>query len=227
MASADPADVLSKLIAQQRKAAGADALVSHPTDTPEGTPPACEQLVFSMLLWDATTSQALTGLRRLREAFADLNELRVAYGSEVVSVIGEKYPRALERAERLSQSLNAVYAATNDLSMEAIANMPKRDARACLEAMPGIPAYVAARWSLLVLGAHAVPLDERLFDLLRSKGAIPEGSDLASAGAWLERTVRASDALETHLTLQNAADTLGKSASRRPAHRTKKTARGA
>ncbi|MCC6676812.1 MAG: hypothetical protein IT436_06685 [Phycisphaerales bacterium] len=173
-----------------------------------------DQAVFSFLLWETTTAQAQTGHKRLREAFVDLNELRVCFPEEICAAIGERYPRSRERSTRLRAVLNDIYRREHGLSLARLVDQPKREARTYLESLEGMPMFVAARVALLCFGGHAVPVDERLLAMLAAERAIEPDLNIEDAGGWIERQVRANEAAATHLLLRRWADEDGNSAKR-------------
>ncbi|HRQ73141.1 MAG TPA: hypothetical protein PLU35_08950 [Phycisphaerales bacterium] len=71
-----------------------------------------------------------------------------------------------------------------------------------LEALEGVPPFVAARVVLLALGGHAVPLDAMLHGMLASEEAVEPESTVADAMGWLERTLRAKESEEAYLLLE-------------------------
>lgn len=178
-------------------------------ETPDTLDPAVHQLVFSVLLWEASTAQARNAIRRLRESLVDYNELRVCMADELAAILGEKYPLGHERCMRMRSALNDLFRRKQGLILGTLRDSPKREARAMLESLEGIPHYAAARVFLLDLGGHGIPCDERLRDLLAAEGIVEQSTTPENAASWLEHHVRAEDALETHLLLQAWSDEEG------------------
>jgi hypothetical protein len=189
----------------------------HPTpeapgvlpEPPDEFDPLVHQLLFSMLLWEASTGQAKNAIKRVRESVVDYNELRVCVPDEVAHVMGEKYPLAHERAMRLRSTLNDIYQRQHAITLAHLPEMGKREARHYLESLDGCPGFVASRLCLLGQIGHAVPVDERMCDLLASEGILEQGTMPDAAAGWLDRHVRAEDALETYLLLQAWSDEHG------------------
>jgi endonuclease III len=178
------------------------------------------ELVYSMLLWEAGASKAAAAARRLQESVVDVNELRSCLEDEIVRLIGPRYPRAAERAARMRAVLNQVYHDGNTVSLARLRAMNKREARTYLESLDGIPAFAAARVLLISLGGHAFPLDRRLHKVLADANAIEVNPYTKAAGLWVERQIRAGDALDAYLALEHCVDAKGgvtpkKSASKR------------
>lgn len=176
---------------------------------PEHADPVLHELVYSMLLWEATPSQALNALKRLLGAVVDYNELRICMPDEIAGLLGPRYPLVEERAARLKAALHHVYNLEHEVTLARLPGLSKREARAYLDALEGVPPFVAARVTLVALGGHAAPLDQRLYDLLVAHGAIDEEPDLPSAASKLERAVRASDSAELFALLDAWRDTAG------------------
>ena len=62
-------------------------------------------LVQSFLLWECPADKALLAFQRIRSSVVDFNELRVCLPHETLEILGPRFPRAEERAQRLrSQS---------------------------------------------------------------------------------------------------------------------------
>jgi hypothetical protein len=160
------------------------------------------ELVHSFLVWEAGATRAATAMRRLEQAVVDFNELRVFLPGELVAVIGDRYPRASERAERLRSALNDLYRREHGVNLSCLLVLPKRDARAFLASLEGLPPFVAARVVLLILGAHAMPVDDRLCALLAAEDAIDPGATADEAAGWLERQLRAGEAVHVYTLLE-------------------------
>lgn len=219
MPVSDPAKKFAALIKRLRSEyeapAGPQADASAP---PLGDgDPVLQQAVYSFLIWETTTTQAQAGLKRLRDTFVDLNELRVCFPEEISSAIGERFPRSRERASRLRAVLNDVYRREHGLTLARLVDQPKRDARTYLESLEGMPTFVAARIALLCFGSHAVPVDERLLGLLTAERAVEPDLPVEEAGAWVERQVRANEAAATHQALRSWADEEGGAKRNKPA----------
>ena len=190
--SDDETKALNQLLKQLKSEHG-DATPSPPPDAPEDADPLLHQLVFSILLWETTSNQAATAHKRLLAAVVDYNELRICLPDDLVQIMGDRVAIVRERAVRLRSTLNSVYEREHALTLEPLASMGKREARTYLETLEGCPRFAAARVVMLELGGHAAPVDDRLHALLVRQGLIPDGADIDTATAWLERKIRAAD----------------------------------
>lgn len=173
------------------------------------------EFVRSFLVWEAAQSKAEAALSRIAASVVDINELRVCLPDEIMHLLGSGYPRLEERVVRLRAALGDVYKREHCLRLAHLRDRTKREARAYLDGLTGTPLFVSARTALVALEAHAFPLDDRLAARLQDAGVLDEELPLHDAAAWLERTLKAGEALDAFLLIQSWADTPAK----RPAAR--------
>lgn len=200
--SRELASLLKRLRADHAGALDAPA----PLPAIDAAEPILGLLVRSFLMWDATTAKAALAMRRIEGAVVDFNELRICMPDEIVRMLGERYPRAEERAVRLRCALNDVYRREHRVGLEHLAALPKREAREYLETLDGAPRYAASRVGLLALDIHAAPVDGRIAHHLVEAGLLTTGASTDEAAAFLERKVRADDLREVYTLLQAYAD---------------------
>ena len=130
----------------------------------------------SPILTSSTTprpaaSAAQEALAALQDEFVDYNEMRIGMSDELAELLPKRYPLAGERCQRLRAALNTVFQREHRLSLASLAESPKRESRAYLDSLEGITPFVASRVTLLGLGAHAFPVDQRLVAVLAEGGA--------------------------------------------------------
>lgn len=167
---------------------------------------AVEELVYSMLLWEASTPKAEAAFRRFVSNAVDFNEVRVCKPSELEALMGKTYPRVEERAIRIKAALTDLYLREHAVSLDAAAAMSKRDTRKYLETLDGVPHFAASRVVLLRMGGHALPVDSRLLELLRAAEVVEPADDEPKAAGILERHIKAGEGVEAHFLLQAWAD---------------------
>lgn len=192
---------------------GVDAATLAPLD-PERVDRVTHELVFSMLLWEASIAQARKGMERLCETFVDCNEMRVCVPAEVASVLGTRHPRCAERSERLIAALRALAPDFPGMRLDMLGSLDKREARRRLGAIDAIPPFVGARVLLLALGAHAIPIDRKLARELHKAGFIGDAGDPEAVAGALEREVRSAESLRFYTKLEHWLDTRGSGAAR-------------
>ena len=150
-------------------------------------------LIFSYLLWESTTKQADDAMRKVMGAIVDFNELRVSLPNEIAGLIGARYPLAIERAQRLKLSLQSIYLDQHAVSLDHLAEKGKRESKAFMEGLEGIPPYVSARVLQRCFGVHLIPVDDRLVDLMVDAKVFSEVVDSAEASSWLSRQVKSQE----------------------------------
>ncbi len=176
---------------------------------PLGADPLIYQLVYSLLLWEASHELAARCMEAIRTEVVDFNELRVCSVEEVGAMLPRGCPERTERADRMLTALNAVFLREHGLTLTHLAGMSKREARQYLDALPGLPQFVAARMVLVTLGGHAFPVDSRIGRVLAAAGLIT-AADAAGTelGSRMERAVRAADAPRVYALLEAEAGDL-------------------
>jgi hypothetical protein len=211
----DPAKKLGSLLKKLRAAYGESPSDSAGEGRPETADPLLWQLVYSFLAWESTPIKAASANKRLHAAVVDYNEMRVCLGDELAGIIGDRYPRAFERASRLRSTLNEIYRREHAVTLGSAAALPKREARQYLETLEGMPPYVAARMLLLAMNGHAFPLDDRLHQALKDEDAVPDDLSTQDASGWLERQFRAGEAATAYLLLELWSNDLAAKAPRK------------
>lgn len=164
------------------------------------------QLTVSFLMWNATRKKAEQAFERIMKELTDNNDIRVTYTQELVALIGEDYPDAWERCARLREALHEVYLREYDVKMQTMEGKSKKDQRHYLDTLPGITPYVAAQVTLLCFGGHAMPVDDKLLELLIAEDVFMPDTTPAQAEGVLLKHIKAADAFQSHLLLQAWAD---------------------
>ncbi|MGI9012979.1 MAG: hypothetical protein ACR2GY_01875 [Phycisphaerales bacterium] len=163
-------------------------------------------LIESFLLCESTLKIAAERYAKVRAAFVDYNELRVALPHEVLAACGANDKQLLECCKGLREALNDIFQREHATSLDRLRPLGKRDARKYLDELRSMPPFVAARVALIAFKAHAVPVDKRLRSLLIEEGAADPAIDIAELGAWLARQVKATDSAVVHASLQAWSD---------------------
>jgi endonuclease III len=177
------------------EADGADAArLRSPSDLFAEDDGVVRELVFSLLAWNTRRAWAEAALAELAQEFVDLNDLRVCLASETARALGRD-ARSREKAERIRAALNDLYRREHRVGLDWLTAAGKREARAYLESLDGVPKAVASRVFLLCCGGHAVPVDDRLCGLLARHKCLDKETDADTAGSLLERQAKAGETL--------------------------------
>ncbi|MCI0676884.1 MAG: hypothetical protein L0Y42_14055 [Phycisphaerales bacterium] len=190
-------------------------------------------LIMSMLLWESTTEKALAAYDRLMDHVVDFNDLRVCMPHETLDLIGPRYPRALDRCQRLRAMLRNIYLREHAVNLDRLIGSGKREAKRYVESLEGIVPYVAARVQLLCLGVHAIPVDDQLRIHLIEAEVIDAATEVPELSNWLGSQIKPADGAATHFCLQSWIDEIAarpadqKKSIRKPAPRKRPTRSGA
>ncbi len=164
------------------------------------------QLVMGFLEWNATRRQAEEAYKQLMAVMVDTNDLRVSHSHELAAIIGADYPQVEQRTTRMREALQDIYLREHAVTLDSLADRPKKEVRAYLESLGGIPQYVAAQVTLLCFGGHAIPVDDKMAALLVEAGAVPAGGSVHDIASFLERQVKAGEAVALHHMMRAWAD---------------------
>lgn len=168
------------------------------------------ELVFSMLVWEAGVPAAVSAARRLAEQFVDVNELRVALVDEIEDTVGLTDVYATERAQTITDTLYHVFDAEDAVSIDRVARAGAHEGRPYLDAIEGLPTFVADRVSLLVFGEPRVPIDDRLRGVLVERGIVSTETPATDAADLLTTCCPPDDAKAFYLRLEAAAGRLAR-----------------
>ncbi|MBM4052636.1 MAG: hypothetical protein FJ270_07865 [Planctomycetes bacterium] len=163
-------------------------------------------LISSFLMYDAPSHMAVAAMQKIRSATVDFNEFRISLVTEMVQMIGVRYPRAEERCKALRRVLYDIFRHHHKVSLAHLEGHPKQHIRAYLDNLDGMIAYVSNRVCLLRFNVHAIPVDQTTHELLVEEGALSPTVTLSAAAGVLERNIRAGHGLGSYFALQAAAD---------------------
>ena len=153
------------------------------------------QMILGIFSRDLPESKAREALDRLRGMVVDYNELRVIAALELAEMLGD-YPDVRLKCEDVSRALSSIFAREYTISLDGIAELPKKEMRAYLEQIEGLEAYTRARMQLQGFQRHAIPLDEAMWAYARNVRIVDKRCPLAEAQRFLERQIPEQDALE-------------------------------
>jgi hypothetical protein len=157
-------------------------------------------------MWESTTDRAEAAYQRILESVVDFNELRVCMPHETVEIIGQRYPLALNRAQRLRAAMRNVYLREHAMNLDKQATGGKRDLRKYVESLEGIVPYVANRVLMLCFDTHALPVDEQLRTALIEAEVTDAAVEVPELATWLAVHVKAAEIIGAHAALQKWMD---------------------
>jgi endonuclease III len=178
---------------------------AHRGQVPDEVEPVT-QLIISFLEYNATRSMASKAFENVMAQMVDINDLRITLPKELIAIIGDGYPEVQERIVRMRESLYEIYRREHCVSMESIRGRNKKQVANYLQTLPGMVPYVSSQVMLLNYGFHAVPIDDRMAEMLRSEGVVDEHSTTEDISHFIERLVKSGDGVAVHAAMRAWAD---------------------
>ena len=166
---------------------------------------ALSELVMACLANYATEKQAKRAWKSIDDYFVDINEVRVSNVNELARVIGDN-EAAIPMAILLTDVLKELYEEEHALDLLEPLSGGKREAKAFFEKIASATPYVTGRLMLHCMEAHAVPVNEKLKELLVYEGVFDTNVKSDDAQSFLEHQIAAKDGLATYTLLQSYAD---------------------
>jgi len=160
------------------------------------------RLAIATLGVETTDEDAKRAIDRAFATMVDWNEIRVSSAAELNRATGNAIPHGVHHCQRLVDALQAIYDRENQLSLDRLRSMGRRDARHYLEQLDGLDEYGVASVLLWSLGGHAIPVNDRLLAALRDADLVNPSAGRSEVQAFLERHVGAADAKEFCLVMQ-------------------------
>ncbi len=163
--------------------------------------PASHELVRGFLLWEASLDRAQQAYERLMRRLVDLNELRVCLVDEIVAIIGERYPKARQRASRLRRALGDLFSRDAQASIDHLRETPALDAAEYLASLDGMVPCVAAHVRLHALGHPVLPIDRPMLQCLARHDVVDPLASPEEAAEWIVDQIEPDECAEMHLRL--------------------------
>jgi len=163
-------------------------------------------LALGVLGVTATEKASRVAVERLFESAVDWNEIRVSNPADISSVIDALVPESLAASGRLVRALQALFDRENQLSLERIKTIPRREARQFLDELDGMDPHAVASVVLWGLGGHAIPVNDALLHALHAADLVHPEATRAEVQAFIERHVSADEAREFCIIMRTFAE---------------------
>ena len=155
---------------------------------PDVGQPMLEQVLFACCLENAPYEIAAQALKRLRESYFDLNEVRVTTVAELAETL-QGLPDPAKAALSLRRVLQSVFESSYSFSLDNAKKHSIAHGIKTLEHLHGIPPFVVAYVGSTALGGHFVPLDLGAMQALFLTGIISAEEYDAGKQPGLDRYV--------------------------------------
>lgn len=154
--------------------------------------PVVETMLYAVCLDNSTQEQADAAFDRLHELYHDYNEIRVSTFGELAECFeGMSEPDA--RAARVRSILQYVFEINFDFDFEPLRRKTMELAEKQLQKIRFLNTFIQLYTLQKSLGAHTVPVDDRLRDAVVWLGFAPPNASTAEAAECLKSAVMKAD----------------------------------
>jgi len=165
-----------------------------------------EALIYGIISENTTSSAADAIIKRFKDYFVDLNDLRVSRVEEIVEVLGQDNQASRDTALNLTKALRAVFDKYNQVSLKALKKIGKKSARQTLEKLNAAGQFAIDYCMLTALQAHSIPLTQKMVDYLVAKNVVHPDADMEQIKGFLARQIPARNAYEFYALLRAASE---------------------
>lgn len=158
---------------------------------------AVTEVIAAVFEADAPRRSGKDALETIAKEFVDYNELRVAPPKDISDRVLKDDPNRRGKAEMITTVLNNIFNRSYTISVDYMAEMPKKELRRHLLEL-GLSPYAAACVVLKLFGGHAIPVDETLVEVLKLDDYVSPEADQADVQGFLERIIPQKEALAAH-----------------------------
>ena len=176
-----------------------------------------ESLVHGAILENISESAMRAALRKFDDHFVDFNDMRVSRPEEIVEMLGDDSEANRKAGVSVVCILTSVFCKYNNVNLDSIQKIGKRQGRAVLEKFEGMSSFCVDYCMLTALQGHAIPLTEIMIQYLRDNDLIYPAAERSDIEGFLTRQISAANAYEFYALLRRESE------SRRSAAGKKKT----
>lgn len=166
-----------------------------------------DAVVYGIVSQNITEQASQAAMKRFRDYFVDLNDLRVSRVEEIAETLGVDILLGKSIAVSLLAVLRAVFEKFNMVGLEALKKMPKRPARQMLEKFVGNNRFVLDYCMLTALHGHAIPLTNQMLESLKTNQLVDSEANHEEIEGFLARQVSAENAYEFYTLLRRWCET--------------------
>lgn len=134
-------------------------------DKPPPDQSVLDHLLLAVLQEGTSLPVAIQAHRRLLSGFHDLNELRVSHPSELIEHLDGVTDKET-KSRRILAILKFVFETTYAFDLESMRKKPIKQAQKQLSKITGASPFAVAAVVQRALGGHALPIDERMHEIL-------------------------------------------------------------
>lgn len=146
-----------------------------------------EQLLSSIVHFDAPAEKVGRALEVFRDEFVDWNEVRVSAVSEIAGALRQAGIEE-DRARLIKSALSKLFLKKNQLTLDFIKNYNQKQASDFLSRFEGLHPSIIDEVMLLSLGFPCFPMNDRAHRVCVRLGLVEDGNE-ASARKFMEAII--------------------------------------
>jgi endonuclease III len=165
-----------------------------------------EALVYGIITEKMSKKDTKGVLKRFKDYFVDLNDLRVSSTEEIIECLGDEKPQARVIAENLIHFLRYIFNQYNVVSLKNLQKIGKRPARQVLERIPQLSNFAINYCMLTSLKAHSIPLTEKMIGYLKNNELVHPDADEHQIEGFLSKQIAAKNGYEFYSLLRKQSE---------------------
>jgi len=185
--AADKQNILKKLVTEMKRRYGGTV--------PKQTRSTFETLLFAACLEDVGHAEAETAYAHLLEPFFDLNEIRVSSVTQIQQALGD-LRGADWKALRIREALQHVFEKFYAFDLEFLKRKTQEQAIKELQLVPYQTPFIRGYVVQHMLGAHVLPIDQSMVQLLQWLGLADAGADHESAAEEVKAGLKKAEGVQ-------------------------------
>lgn len=165
-----------------------------------------DALIFACLSEVTTDSKARSTVKKLKNFFVDVNEIRVCRIEELAEVLGKGVPESRNCARTIIGLLQNIYDELNTLSLQSLCESGKRESKNFLAKLESTTPYILSRILLESIGGHAFPVHDKMLEVLRIEDVVNPKANIADVQGFLERQITVDHIHEHYALIRHYTD---------------------
>ena len=174
-----------------------------------------ESLVHGAILENISESAMRAALRKFDDHFVDFNDMRVSRPEEIVEMLGDDSESNRKAGVSVVRILTSVFHKYNNVNLDSIQKIGKRQGRAVLEKFEGMSSFCVDYCMLTALQGHAIPLTKIMIQYLRDNDLIYPAAERSDIEGFLTRQISAANAYEFYALLRRESESKRSAAGRK------------
>ena len=166
-----------------------------------------DSIIYGIISEQLSEKDTEAALKRFSEYFVDLNDLRVSRIEEIAEILGADTPENRQVAVTLTKVLQRIFNENNQINMESILKLGKRQARQKLEKMEELSPYVIDYCMLRSLSSHAIPITQKMVEYLKENDLVDKDANAQEVEGFLTKQISAKNGYEFYSLLRNESET--------------------